>query len=350
MTSQSDQSDFDESQDQKNKTDSIEICHTPVFLDFLLNQVISKQDKWFLDGTLGEGGHSYHFLKEGLEKGLKGIGFDRDEDILKVASHRLKKFLESGAFSTFCTNFSDAENILKEISIHFDLILLDLGISRYHYFQSGRGFSFQKDESLDMRLCLNDKKSAGFVINKMSEKQLADIFFHYGEMRNSRKLASVIVKERSKKTIDTALELADLILRNSGGKRGKIHPATQIFQALRIYVNDEFSHLEKGIKSLIPFLQKGGRLAIITYHSLEDRIVKKTFYQYLKRSENSNKYADFSRLPPLLEKSFEGRDFDEKSQADNYFLFSKKVIKPSRDEVISNAAARSAKLRILVKK
>lgn len=367
----------------------MEICHTPVFLNFLLQEVITKQDRLFLDATLGEGGHSYHFLK----RGLKGVGFERDEDILQVASRRLKIFLDSGDFSAFCTNFSDAEKILKDRAFDFDLILFDLGISRYHYFQSGRGFSFQKDEELDMRLCQADSKSAGFVVNKMSEKQLADIFFYYGEIRNARKLASVIVKERAKKNIDTALQLADLILHAAGGKRGKIHPATQVFQALRIYVNDEFGHLERGIKSVIPFLQRGGRLAVISYHSLEDRIVKKTFHQYLKRSENNNKYANFSKLPfsqekkSLQEKAVskeqaslqeevdeqKGMDRDkeidesasndasdnivllEKQARENfpkeeYFLFSKKVVKPTRDEVISNAAARSAKLRILVKR
>ena len=332
-------------------------CHKPVLLDFFLEKVLKESDEWFLDGTLGEGGHAHAFLL----KGLKGVGVDRDSSILEVAVKRLDCFISEKLFFPFCANFSKAKAFLNEASFYFDFILLDLGISRYHYFYSGKGFSFQKEEPLDMRLdmrlegekekkiyeekpisSIKKQKSAGELVNGAKESELADIFYYYGELRNARKLAACIVQERKKAPIDTAKKLADLVAKNSFyNKNTKIHPATQVFQALRIYVNSELDHLTEGIRELVSFLRPQGRLAVISYHSLEDRIVKKTFGEYIEKRQSHNKYR-------TAKKEQSSSENDQKNSG-MFELFNKKVIRSACEEVWDNPAARSAKLRILVK-
>lgn len=229
-----------------------------------------------MDATLGTGGHSNEILKY-LDDSGRLIGIDCDEQAIVLAKERLAPY--GDRVKIIYDNYTDLENILtKEKISGIDGILFDLGVSSFQLSSFGRGFSFQSDEKLDMRMDCKRTITAEFIINKYTEEQLSDIFFNYGEERNARRIAKKIVESRRIKPIQTTKELSELIYK-PGDFRGKIHPATKIFQALRIFINNELDNIKKVLPIAINRLNRGGRILAISFHSMEDRIVKHTFVE-----------------------------------------------------------------------
>lgn len=287
--------------------------HTPVLLDEVMKLLALREGSVVLDGTAGAGGHAEE-IAQYIGLGGTLVCLDQDSDALALASVRLSTCAVKTRFLN--TNFRNLASALDTFSIPFvDAILLDLGISGMHLTDSKRGFSFERDEPLLMTMhhpLPKGAETAGTIVNRMSEKDLMDIFFRYGEERFSRRIAHAIVRERARKPIKTSKELADIIL-SAVGRRGKTHPATRVFQALRVVVNDELGALSDGIAEGVKRLSPGGRIAIISFQSMEDRIVKHTFRD-LAKSGTVN-------------------------------ILTKKPIIPSRAEVLANPRSRSAKLR-----
>ncbi len=261
----------------------------------------------YVDATVGLGGHAEEILKH-IGNGML-IGIDRDEESLKMAMGRLadkRVILKKG-------RFSEIERLVNETGVsEVDGILFDIGTSMFHLKAAERGFSFLSGGPLDMRMDREQELTAGDIVNKYSEKDVDKILWEYGEERLSRKIAKAIVNYRAKKRIDTCAELSDIICSVYKG-RGKLHPATKTFQALRIAVNDEMNELRKGLVASSGILRTGGRLCVISYHSLEDRMVK---------------------------------NFMRDSQKQGIFnVITKKPLVPSYEEIRLNPSARSAKLR-----
>jgi len=254
--------------------------HLPVLLEEVITLLDVRQDGIYVDATIGLGGHSEHLLRY-IGPGGKIIGIDRDDAALEIAEKRLSDrriILRRGSFA-------DLESLLLAEGVSsVDGILLDLGVSMLQLKTPDRGFSFLSDERLDMRMDNRQRKSAWDVVNSYSEKELTRILKEYGEERLSRKIAAAILRIRNKDTIDTCSELADIVERVYGG-RGRIHPATRTFQALRIEVNRELQQLTDGLEASQRLLKKGGRLCVIAYHSLEDRIVKRFVAERSKKGE-----------------------------------------------------------------
>lgn len=290
----------------------MEIVHKPVLLNEVLSFIDFDKSKIFLDLTIGEGGHSEEILKRASEDSIL-IGFDLDEEILKVAEKRLS-FLGK-RFYLFNENYKNFPQVLKKLNIDkVDFMLLDLGFSSFQL-KEGRGFSFLDRESLHMGYSKNFR-GADYYINKLSKQDLIYIFEEFGEMDNCEKLALKIIEERKKKKIESAYELAKII-EKVVKKRGKIHPATKIFQAIRIYVNRELDNLKEFLLIFSDYLNKDGITEIISYHSLEDRMVKKSF-----------------------------KELEEMEIAR---VLTKKVITPTKEEIKENRRSRSAKLRVVQK-
>lgn len=285
----------------------------------MLQEVISslnlKRGSIVVDATLGGGGHSEEILKI-ISPGGRLIGIDADSEAVKIAKERLKDFGPSCIFVN--DNFRNIDRILSRENIkNVDAVLLDLGISSYQLESGERGFSMKQDGRLDMRIDPSSKGVTAYdIVNRTPEKELSEIIDKYGEERFHRKIAGFIKEARAKKPIETTGELAAVIRRAVGYRyRGlRIDPATRTFQAIRIAVNDELGSLEAGLKSAIFWLKTGGRVAVISFHSLEDRIVK-------------NLFKGYSGLGVLK-------------------IITKKPLLPQREEVIRNARARSAKLRV----
>jgi 16S rRNA (cytosine1402-N4)-methyltransferase len=269
-----------------------------------------------VDSTCGEGGHSNLFLSAYPE--LSVIGLDRDASILTKAQKRNKEF--GDRFTTVHTAFDEYFERAEEAV--YDLILFDLGISSYHYEESGRGFSFKRDETLDMRLDESQPISAIDVVNGYQEERLADVIFRYGEERYSRRIAKAIVAERKLTKIQKSEQLAQIVYKAvpPGYRYGYLHPATKTFQAIRIEVNRELDRIEPALEGAVRALKKGGRLAVISFHSLEDRRAK-WFFKNL---------ADGSAGP--IE------------------ILTKKPLVPSEEEAKENPPSRSAKLRVVEKR
>jgi 16S rRNA (cytosine1402-N4)-methyltransferase len=245
--------------------------HEPVLLDEVMANLVPPEGGGLLvDATLGEGGHSAAFLERYPR--LAVIGVDADAAILEVARGRLAPFAErltlvNAWFGSFFSGWEDARRA--------DLILMDLGISRFHYEASGRGFSFDRDESLDMRLGADLPSTAADLVNGMEPAELADVIFRFGEERFARGIASRIAREREKEPITSSSRLARIVASAVPDQHGRrrIHPATRTFQALRIAVNRELEQLEEGLAKAIAVLSPGGRIGVIAFHTLEDRIV-----------------------------------------------------------------------------
>jgi len=302
-----------------------EIKHQSVLLNETLDLLNLKANTNIIDGTLGLGGHSLAIL-EALEGKGKVMGLDQDERNLKVAKKRLKKY--ENQVILVHDNF---ENMAEQAKIHHfepDAILLDLGLSSPHIDEAERGFSFQKDGPLDMRFDQRQSTTAKEVVNTYSEKDIADIIFHYGEDRQSRKIARRIVEARKNSPITTTTQLADVIEKGSKNKGKGKHPATQTFQALRIYVNRELEVLKNVLEQAIQILKPEGRLVVISYHSLEDRIVK----NFLR---DQTKNCICPKELPFCQCNFEKK----------LYILTRKPIIPSGLEVSDNPRARSAKLR-----
>ena len=308
---------------EQSPSSSLENYHLPVLSREVLQNIAAGPGKFFIDGTLGGGGHSQLLL----ESGARVLGVDRDPEALAHATHRLAPF--GPRFSTLHANFS-------EISTHpsiaaealADGLLLDLGVSSRQLDSPQRGFSFMREGPLDMRMGPNAKMTAAQLVNTWPEQEIARIIFELGEEPRSRRIASAIVAQREKKPFTTTLELATCI-EKSIGRSGKIHPATRTFQAIRMAINEELESLATVLDSTRSILKPGGRLLIITFHSLEDRIVKR----FLRL--HSQPYIDDPTWP-------EARP----NPACHFELLSKKAIAPSTQEIATNPRARSAKLRV----
>ncbi|MBF0209716.1 MAG: 16S rRNA (cytosine(1402)-N(4))-methyltransferase RsmH [Desulfamplus sp.] len=315
--------------------------HIPVLQTEACQYLNLKIGSTYVDGTLGGAGHSSLILKSILPNG-RLICIDQDIDAIENAEAIFSKFMQSHNSHSADTvkivhsNYSDMPTILSSLGINgVDGILLDLGFSFHQLMESQRGFSFQKDEPLDMRMDTKNSTTAADVVNGYSESALADIFFRYGEERMSRKIARQIVQKRAISPIASTGELANLVKHLMPAKllkSQKIHPATRVFQALRIEVNQELDHLEKLLSCLPDMLNSGGRFCVISFHSLEDRIVKHAI----------RKYENGCTCPKSLPECICG--FVPKLKA-----IVKKPIIPSQDEIIRNPLSRSAKLRVAQK-
>lgn len=277
-----------------------------------------------IDATLGLGGHSLEILKKIGPKG-KLMAFDQDERNLKEAKKRLKKYEKQVTF--IHDNFEHLAEFASTHHFQPDAILLDLGLSSPHIDDPERGFSFQKEGPLDMRYDRRQKLTAEKVVNTYNEEDLADILYQFGEERRSRVIAKKIVHVRKKKPITSTLQLVRVIASTIKTKQ-KIHPATRTFQALRIYVNRELEVLEKALEDSLSLLKKGGRLVVISYHSLEDRIVKNFF-----RDQTRNCICP--KELPICQCNFEKK----------LYILTRKPIIPAGIEVSHNPRSRSAKLR-----
>ncbi len=309
----------------------MEFEHTPVMLREVLEHQTLKPGNICVDCTLGGANHALATLKKIIPNGFL-IGIDQDMDAINYAQKKLSDFKEN--ILLVHSKFSDLEKILNSRGIKgVNSILLDLGLSLNQLKNSKRGFSFNKDEMLDMRMNTQDELTAFEIINSFSKNELTDIFFKFGEERFSKKAAKKIAAARNNKPIQTSLELAKIISQAVPVKHNqRIHPATRIFQALRIAVNKELEQLEKLIKIAPSLLLKGGTLCIITFHSLEDRIVKQT----LRKFESNCTCPD---ILPVCSCGFV-------QQMKSIF---KKPLVPKKEEIRINPMARSAKLRIAKK-
>ncbi len=288
------------------------VNHIPVMLKEVLKILDPKRGQIYVDATVGLGGHAREILRRILPDGML-IGLDRDEKALEIS----KKVLGEKGVKLVKANFKDIKGIVESLGVgKVDGVLFDLGVSSLQLEDEERGFSFSKDGPLDMRMGKDGEIKAMDLINRMSVEELSRIFKLYGEERNARLIAKAIVDYRKKKEVKTTLELVNII-RNAlpkpvQRKMGK-HPARRVFQALRIVVNDELNSLEEGLEGAFEVLKEGGKICVISYHSLEDRMVKRFF----------KKLCDGGEAELLL----------------------RKVLRPCQEEIARNPRSRSARLR-----
>lgn len=283
----------------------------------------------YVDGTLGGAGHAAAILEASSPTGWL-FGVDRDGDAVEAAKARLAKF--AGRFEIRRGNFADMAEWVGAGSC--DGVLLDLGVSSPQLDWAERGFSFQQDGPLDMRMNKEQTLTAATLVNESSAEDLANIFFQYGGERDSRRMARAIERDRQSRKFETTRQLAELIERISPRAGKKSHPATKVFQALRIAVNDEIGSLKKGLDGALKILKPGGRLAVITFHSLEDRVVK-DFGRTLARDYTVTGDVDVPELrQPAVPK---------------VKLVSRKAILPTSEELDENPRSRSAQMRVMEK-
>lgn len=296
----------------------------------LLNEVIAnmniKEDGIYVDATLGFGGHSSSILKE-IKKGFL-FAFDQDEEAISSSYERLSKSYDN--FLIIKDNFVNMRKRLMEQNVScVDGILFDLGVSSPQLDEAYRGFSYHNDARLDMRMDRNNKLSAYEVVNDYDEDDLARIIYNYGEEKYAKSIARNIVKYRKNKNIETTLELVDIIKSSMPYKAMKdTHPAKRTFQAIRIEVNDELNVLKSALEQALDLLKVNGRICVITFHSLEDRIVANTFKKY---SEVDSNVANLPYIP---------EEYLPKFKVVGKFT-------PSKEEISENNRARSAKLRVI---
>ena len=307
----------------------MEFSHKSILLNECMEGLSIKPDGVYVDGTLGGGGHSFHILERLNEKG-RLIGIDQDEDAIKAATKRLEAY--ENKVTIVRDNYEHFQTILSTLSIpKVDGILLDLGVSSYQFDEADRGFSYRFDAPLDMRMDRRQDFTAKDLLNSYSEAELYRIIRDYGEDKFAKNIAKHIVREREKKPIETTFELSEIIshaipmkMRVQCG-----HPAKKTFQAVRIALNRELEVLEESIEEMIKALKPKGRLCIITFHSLEDRIVKKAF----RTAED----------PCICPKDFPICSCGRKSLGT---VISRKAICPTALEMEENPRSKSAKLRI----
>lgn len=309
----------------------MEFKHVSVLLNETIDSLDIKPDGIYADGTLGGGGHSFEIASRLSHDGLL-IGIDRDTDALEAAGKRLSEFPNVRYVHN---NFADIKNILKNEGLsHLDGAVIDLGVSSYQLDSGERGFSYMQQAPLDMRMDRSSDFSAYDVVNTYCEEDLVRIFFDYGEEKFSRRVARLIVNKREQKSIDTTMELVDIIKQAIPEKfrqKGS-HPAKRIFQAIRIEVNSELEPLRQAVTDFFDCLAPGGRLAIITFHSLEDRIVKQTFQSFAKGC--------------TCPKDFPVCVCGKKSTGK---IITNKPILPTEEEILYNKRSKSAKLRVCEK-
>jgi 16S rRNA (cytosine1402-N4)-methyltransferase len=298
--------------------------HLPVLLLQTISSLQPGPGKLFLDGTVGGGGHALALL----EAGASVIGCDQDPEALMEAARQLKRFPDR--VKLLESNFAYIVEKLVDLEVtEFDGILLDLGVSSHQLDTPSRGFSFLGDGPLDMRMGPHVRRTAADIVNQASEEELAKIFFEFGEERAGRRLASRIVKVRSRMPLRRTLDLVGVI-ESVIPKRGPRHPATKAFQALRIAVNSELDNLKLGLRRLSAYVKKGGRMAVITFHSLEDRIVKQYFREVSQEWIDRPEWSAPRRNPAFA-----------------FRLVTARPIEPGEEEVKGNSRARSAKLRVI---
>ena len=308
-----------------------EFHHVSVLLDECLEGLDIKPDGIYVDGTLGGAGHSSEIVKR-LTTG-RHIGIDRDPVALKAAGERLAPYGDK--VTLVHSNFCEIKQVLEDLGIDgVDGILLDLGVSSPQLDDGSRGFSYMVDAPLDMRMNGEDLLSAYDVVNTWSQEELKRILFDYGEERYAPRIAAAICNRREEKPIETTLELVDIIrgAMPAAALREKQHPAKRSFQAIRIPVNDELGSVEKVMRDAIPCLNKGGRLAVITFHSLEDRIVKNAMAAAAKGCT----------CPPNFPVCVCGKKPQVK-------IITRKPVVSGEEELERNPRARSAKLRVCEK-
>lgn len=308
----------------------MEFKHKPVLLEETIDGLNIRKDKIYVDGTLGGAGHSKKIL-ENLENTGMLIGIDRDQEALKAAKENLKEYSN---VTYIYGNHDEIKEIFEQNNIsQVDGILLDLGVSSYQLDEKARGFSYLGNNELDMRMDKNQELTAKKIVNTYSEEELARIIYEYGEERFSRKIAKNICEERKKKEIETTEELVKIIDKSipSFAKKDG-HPAKRTFQAIRIEVNNEIEPLYNTITDCIELLKKGGRLCVITFHSLEDRAVKRAFEQA------EGKCTCPKELPYCV--------CGAKKLGK---IINKKPIIAKEEEQIENSRSKSAKLRIFEK-
>lgn len=308
----------------------MEFKHISVLKQESINGLNIKPDGVYVDCTTGGGGHSLEIAKK-LTTG-RLICIDKDTDALAAARERLADYLDKITFVN--NNFANIDEILAELGIDgVDGILADLGVSSYQIDTATRGFSFMKDARLDMRMDKSQTLDAEYVINHYSEADLARIMFDYGEERNSRQIARKIVKQREQNPITTTFELRDIVVSSYPPKfQGKPSLCNKVFQAIRIEVNNELNDLPKAVEKMLQVLKKNGRICIITFHPLEDRIIKNTF----------KLHSTDCICPPRLPKCVCNHKADVK-------LITRHPIVPTDNELLSNTRSGSAKLRIAEK-
>ncbi len=283
--------------------------HKPVLLNETIEfiKTMNCPLRCFLDTTFGRGGHSLSILKEFPE--TKVIALDRDLDAIEYGRAEYAEEIESGRLQLIHSNYSEFS--MKD-KFTFDAILMDLGVSSPQLDEPTRGFSFYNEGPLDMRMDRRQSLTAAEIVNNWQERELADVFYNYGDVKKSFRVARAIVEYREEKEIQTTAELAEIIAKVLGWRKKGHHPATECFLALRIVVNEEFEHMEAAIHNLVKELTPGGRLLVITFHSSEDRRVKKLLLNL--------------------------KEWGEPVQ--------KKVVKPSRSEQEENPRSRSAHMRV----
>ena len=309
--------------------EAIQFSHRPVLLDECIDGLHIRPDGVYIDGTAGGAGHSSEIAARLGETG-RLIALDQDETAVAVATERLSVFGERARVVR--SNFCELGSVCEQLGVEaIDGLLLDLGVSSYQLDTAERGFSYQADAPLDMRMDNRNPLTAQRIVNEYSEDQIRRILFEYGEERFSSRIASNIVREREKRPIETTGELVEIIKRSipAAQRDGGHHPAKRSFQALRIEVNAELDVIAPAIRSAVRLLKKGGRVAIITFHSLEDRIVKNAFAEM---AQGCTCPKDFPICvcgkKPLLK------------------VITRKPILPSEAELAVNPRARSAKLRV----
>ena len=303
------------------------MIHKPVLLKEVMEFLITDTRGIYVDGTVGSGGHSEAIAEIVCQKGGRLICIDQDPDAVSFSKNRL---LSKEGIKVIKANYKDIDAVLENEGIEkVDGILLDLGMSSMQLEDSGRGFSFLRDEPLDMRMDPEQPVKAKDLVNNLSEFELSKIIKEYGEERKARLIAKAIIRERKKEPIESSLRLANIVSSAIQDKERRRHPATKTFQALRIAVNRELENLKEFLEKAPDLLKKGGRLVIISYHSLEDRLVK----NYIKKWENP------CICPPGLPYCLCGKKPLMKR-------IIKKGIKPSESEIQRNPRARSAILRV----
>lgn len=301
--------------------------HVPVMLEEVMDGLGIRQGGVYLDGTLGEGGHAHEILSRC--QGTRVLGLDRDPDAIGSARRRLAVF--KGRIRFFLRDYRELDEVLEEAGEPLvDGILLDLGVSSLQLGTAHRGFSFLLDGPLDMRMDPTRGQTAADLVNKLAPGELASILAEYGEERLAKKIAAAVVRERSRSPILTTLRLAEIVSGVPGMGRVKgVHPATRTFQALRIAVNDELDGLKKALTSGVGRLREGGRMAVISFHSLEDRMVKRAF----------RVFEDPCTCPKELPVCICGALPLGRS-------VTRRAVRPGEAEVRANPRARSARLRV----
>ncbi len=296
--------------------------HTPVLVDTVLQFLITTPSGIYIDGTVGGGGHSEAILKR-LDKDGKLIGIDRDEDAVAYCQSRFSLYTKQ--VQILHGELAEIDHLLTDVGIEqIDGLLLDLGVSSYQIDMPERGFSYLSDAPLDMRMDRSTGRTARDIVNNYPEQQLADIFFRYGEERYARKIAREIIKKRKKKPIERTKELSDMV-RQVTPHRWQIKTLSRVWQALRVEVNNELEQLRIGLERIFPFLKSEGRIVVLSYESLTDRMVKRFF-----RGE---------------EPSFSKKEIGIPNSLFSFRVLTRRVVRPTEKEINRNPRAKSAKLR-----